>query len=116
MSKNPVVPYAIIAILGISLVIIISYIGVNQREAIQNPDANNVVEESNDPEDIYKSSCAACHGADLTGPPDLTSIGSTYSAEEIQDIINNGRGAMPAGQASPPQAEILAEWLVENYK
>ncbi|WP_368652099.1 cytochrome c550 [Ornithinibacillus sp. 4-3] len=117
MSKNPVVPYAIIAILGIALVIILSYVGVNQREAIQNPEENaDAAEETHDPEEIYQSSCAACHGGDLTGPPDLTAIGSKYSAEEIQDIINNGRGAMPPGQATPPQAEILADWLVENYK
>lgn len=118
MSKNPVVPYAIIAIVGIALVIVLAYIGVNQREAIRNPEANTKVEDATNPEDIYKSSCASCHGGDLTGvsAPSLTEIGSKYSADEIKNIINNGKGSMPAGMATAPQAEELAKWLVENYK
>lgn len=117
MIKNPVVPYAIIAIIGICTVIILSYVGVNQREAIQNPDAAAEAIEAASPEDIYKNSCSACHGAELSGgsAPDLVEIGSKLSEAEIVDIINNGIGSMPPGMATPPQAEELAKWLVENY-
>lgn len=119
MIKNPVVPYAIIAIIGIFTVIVLSYVGVNQREAIQNPEAAaETTETANAPEDIYKNSCAMCHGAELSGgsAPELVQIGSKYSKDEIVDIINNGIGSMPAGMAPPQQADVLAEWLVENYK
>ena len=121
MIKNPVVPYAIIAIIGIFTVIVLSYVGVNQREAIQNPDeaAADTTETADNPEEIYKNSCASCHGAELSGgsAPDLTQVGGKLSADEIVDIINNGTdGGMPPGMATPPQAEALAEWLVENYQ
>ena len=36
MRKNPVIPFAIIAVLGIVAMIIISAAGINQREAIEN--------------------------------------------------------------------------------
>lgn len=116
MSRNPIVPYAIIGILGILLVIIISYLGVNQREAIQNPEAAEeaVVLE---PDEIYSNNCAQCHGDDLTGnsAPDLTQVGSKYSVDEIKDIIINGTDAgMPGGLVDAEQAAILAEWLSEQ--
>lgn len=116
MSKNPVLPYGIIAVLGILAVIIISYVGVDQREARENPEEseNNVEELSG--EDLFKSNCATCHGDDLSGDsaPALTDVGSKLSEEEIEDIIINGTGDMPAGQASNEEAPIIAEWLSEK--
>jgi len=123
MSKNPVVPYAITAILGVLLVIFISYIGVNQREAIEDPEGAVSEEAANedeamtmDADEIYKNSCASCHGGDLTGEsaPDLTEVGSRISEDEIEEIIINGTdGGMPAGLVEDEQAEALAEWLSE---
>ncbi len=115
MSKNPVLPYGIIAVLGILAIIIVSYVGVDQREARENPEEseNNVEELS--AEDLFKNNCAQCHGDDLTGDsaPGLTDVGSKLSAEEIEDIIINGQGAMPPGQASDAEAPVIAEWLSE---
>ncbi|GIP65214.1 cytochrome c-551 [Virgibacillus pantothenticus] len=67
-------------------------------------------------EKIYESNCASCHGADLSGGngPDLTKVGSDYSAEEIADIINNGKGSMPAGMATGDDVQVLADWLAEK--
>lgn len=127
MSRNPVIPYAIIAALGILAVIIISYLGANQRLAIEEDNNDNgeeateEVEEGEtamDAEDIFKNSCANCHGDDLSGEgsnPDLTEVGSRLSAEEIEEIINEGQGDMPAEMASPEEAEVLAEWLEEEH-
>ncbi|HLQ74051.1 MAG TPA: cytochrome c [Bacillota bacterium] len=116
MSKNPVLPYAIIAIVGIFLVIIISYFGVNQREAILNPDEEGATTEAADVDDIYQSNCAACHGAELSGgsAPDLTEVNSSLSEDEIKDIIIEGTdGGMPGGLVDNEQAAELAEWLSE---
>lgn len=117
MSKNPVVPYAIIAIIGVLLVIVLSYVGVNQREAIENPEEANAGETVElNAEEIFKNSCAACHGGDLTGAsaPDLTEVGSKFSEGEIEDIIINGTDAgMPAGLVDNEHAAVLAEWLAE---
>lgn len=117
MSKNPVVPYAIIAVIGILAVIIISYVGVDQKKAIENPDeANGETEEAADPEEIFQNNCASCHGDDLSGDsaPDLTEVGSEHSEEEIEEIINEGTdGGMPGGLVDNEQAAEIAEWLAE---
>ncbi|MFC2947253.1 cytochrome c551 [Virgibacillus sediminis] len=68
-------------------------------------------------EEIYQNNCASCHGGDLSGGagPDLTSVGAEYSAEEIADIIQNGKGSMPAqDQVSAEDRETLANWLAEK--
>lgn len=66
-------------------------------------------------EDAYKSGCASCHGQDLEGGvgPELDAIGSSMSAEEIEEIIIDGVGSMPAGQLTGDDATIVAEWLAE---
>lgn len=124
MKKNPVVPYAIIAIIGIFAVIIISFVGNGQRADMQKAEegGGEATEEaqggetSDDPEAIFESNCASCHGADLSGGmgPDLTKAGSDHSEEEIHDIIMNGKGQMPPGMATEGEADVLAKWLSEK--
>lgn len=123
--RNSVLPYGIIAIVGIFVAIIVFYIGVGQREDIQlaeEGEDTEVVEDgdveegdANDPEAIYASSCAGCHGDDLSGTsgPDLTAVGSSLSKEEIETVINEGQGSMPPALVSPEEAEVLADWLSE---
>ncbi|MFD1038871.1 cytochrome c551 [Virgibacillus byunsanensis] len=67
-------------------------------------------------EAAFESNCASCHGADLSSgsAPDLTQVGSTYSADEIADIIENGQGSMPGGMATGDDVELLANWLAEK--
>ena len=56
------------------------------------------VDETSVGEEIYKNSCAACHGIDgklgAGGAQDLTK--SVLSEDAIKEIISKGRGAMPA--------------------
>lgn len=116
MSRNPVIPYAIIAVVGILAVIIISYVGVNHRNAAE--DNDNVDEAvSLNAEDIYKNQCATCHGDDLSGngAPALSQVGSSLSEDEIRDIIIHGTdNGMPGGLVSNEQAAAIAEWLSER--
>lgn len=124
MKRNAVIPYALIAIIGILTVIVISFVGVNQREDIQKAEEGGGTAEqaqegetTGDPEEIFEANCAACHGADLSGGmgPDLTKVGSDHSADDIMDIIQNGQGSMPAqSQVSAEDAEALAKWLSEK--
>ncbi|WLR46243.1 cytochrome c [Halobacillus litoralis] len=121
MRKNPVIPFAIIAVLGIVVMIIVSAAGINQREAIQNEEEGGGEKHeetaSANPEELFQNQCASCHGGDLGGGagPNLQEVGSRYSAEEINDIIVNGKGsAMPAGLYTGEQATKLAEWLAEK--
>ncbi|MBX0357518.1 cytochrome c [Halobacillus sp. Nhm2S1] len=65
-------------------------------------------------EAVYKNNCAQCHGGELGGGmgPALTEIGSKYSADEIVDIIKNGKGGMPAQKnVSDEDAQLVASWL-----
>ncbi|WP_085991886.1 cytochrome c550 [Oceanobacillus senegalensis] len=121
MKKNPLIPYAIIAVVGVLAVIIISFVGVGQRDAIQQAEEGGTEqsaegEVSTDPEAVFQANCAACHGADLSGGmgPDLTTVGSKYNAEDITGIIQNGKGQMPAVQIPAEEAQLLAEWLSEK--
>lgn len=119
MGRKLVLPYAIIAIIGIVTVIIISYVGVEQRNTIQNPDEGSGEVEELDAEAIFKKTCASCHGGDLAGDsaPGLTDVGSKYSEDEIKTIITEGtegtEGVMPGGLATPEETAELAEWLSE---
>ncbi|WP_373562376.1 cytochrome c551 [Halobacillus litoralis] len=65
-------------------------------------------------EGVYKSNCASCHGGDLEGAmgPALTQVGGKYSADEIVNIIKNGKGQMPAqGDVTDEDAQLVASWL-----
>ncbi|UOQ42497.1 cytochrome c [Halobacillus salinarum] len=124
MKRNPVVPFAIIAVLGIVAMIIISTAGINQKEAIENAEKNGGKTEEQQsggsdasPEELFKAKCATCHGGDLSGGvgPNLQKVGGRYSAEEIQNIIKNGKGSqMPPGLYQGEQAKKIAEWLAKK--
>lgn len=59
-------------------------------------------------------SCIACHGADMSGGGAAPSLlGNELTAEEVAEVIKNGRGAMPAGQfkGTDEELQILAEFI-----
>ena|SRR5690625_1137292 len=120
--KRNILPFGIIAIVGVFIAIIVFYIGVHQRDDIRLAEENGgeqVTEEegevATDPEEIFASSCASCHGDDLSGGagPELTKVGGELSADEINEIIMNGKGSMPGGLVSNEEADLLTEWLSE---
>ncbi|GAB2573189.1 cytochrome c550 [Gracilibacillus alcaliphilus] len=117
MKKNPIIPFALIAVLGILTMIIVSAVGVNQQEKIANGGENGETAEAQDPETLIQS-CIGCHGGDLEGGsgPALQDVSSRLDQDQITDIIINGTdGGMPGGLVTNEEAEVLAEWLVENH-
>ncbi|SFJ45169.1 cytochrome c551 [Halobacillus dabanensis] len=65
-------------------------------------------------EEVYQANCASCHGGELGGGmgPSLTNVGADHSADDIVEIIKNGKGDMPAQkQVSDEDAELVASWL-----
>jgi cytochrome c551 len=67
-------------------------------------------------EDVYKKSCASCHGDDLSGAvgPSLEKVGADHSVDDIKNIIENGQGSMPAGLVSGDDEQAVAEWLATH--
>ncbi|WP_010647600.1 cytochrome c551 [Oceanobacillus massiliensis] len=67
-------------------------------------------------EEVFQANCSACHGADLSGGagPDLTQVGSRYSADEIADIVTNGKGNMPPVNVTGDDLDALSTWLAEQ--
>lgn len=125
MKNNPVIPYAIIAVIGILLVVVISVAGIDQRKAIedegkkggekqeQKKDNSQAGKTTTDPSKIFQSNCASCHGQDLSGGmgPALKKVGSRYSKKEIKGIIKSGPGAMPPSVIKGKKADAVAKWL-----
>jgi len=119
--KRNVLPFGIIAIVGIFVAVIVFYIGVHQRADIQAEQSGETGEETeemaaSEPEEIYANKCSSCHGDDLSGEmvPDLTKVGADLSVDEIEDVIVNGKGSMPPGLAVGEETKALAEWLSEH--
>ncbi|MCC5893136.1 cytochrome c, partial [Exiguobacterium sp.] len=91
----------------------LSYFGVNQaQQAAEGPAMTEM-----NPEELYAAQgCTGCHGGNLEGGvgPALTGVGERLSADEITNIIVNGKGSMPGGLASAEEADILTTWLLEQ--
>ncbi|HJV45018.1 MAG TPA: cytochrome c [Bacillota bacterium] len=64
-------------------------------------------------DNTFKQNCAACHGVDLKGAvgPDLTKVGSRLNKDQILEVINKGRNAMPGGVIKGADADAVATWL-----
>lgn len=123
MNRNPLIPFALIAILGIVLTVVVSFWGLNNADkmlAAQEQGGQAPTEEAapaaDDPEGMFKASCASCHGQNLEGGvgPDLTQVGGRLSADEIANVINNGKNAMPPGIVDAEKAGKIAAWLAEK--
>lgn len=74
-------------------------------------------EQASGPEKLYQNYCASCHGQNLEGNmgPELKGVGDNMSKEDIELIIEKGRGQMPAqNRVSPEDRTSLAEWLVKQ--
>lgn len=117
MKRSALLPYGIIAVLGIFGMIVLGGVGLSQNEHAEG--AGQEAEVDLNPESIYNNNCMICHGGDLTGGmgPSLINLGEKYSFEEVADIINNGIDgtAMTGDYANKEQAEVLADWLLNEH-
>ncbi|WP_017755814.1 c-type cytochrome [Calidifontibacillus oryziterrae] len=127
MNRNPLIPFAIIAVIAIIATIGMSYYGLNNAdkllaamEAGETETAETDTAAADDPEGLYKVNCAACHGQNLEGGVGLPldTIGSKLSAEEIANIITNGQVGdsimPPMPQVDDATKEQISTWLAEK--
>jgi cytochrome c550 len=116
MNRNPILPFILIMVFGIGLMFFLSFKGLGDHEQLakdlEGGEEAPTEQVAANPEDIYKQSCAGCHGSAYEGGmgPALKGIGK--SQEEIKEILTNGLpGGMPAGLVQGEQADAMAEWL-----
>ena len=86
MKRNPLIPFGIIAVLGIVLVIVLSIWGgntVQERKAAEKGGTEQK-QTAQKPEKIFAENCTACHGQNLEGGagPNLQHIGAKLSKEQ----------------------------------
>ncbi|MFS0786295.1 cytochrome c [Shouchella sp. 1P09AA] len=119
MKGRPLIPFAIIALLGIVLMVAMSAIGVDQRASMDEEEEEPV--EIGDPveygQGIVESSCISCHANDLGGTasaPAINDLEGELSHDEIVDIVTNGQGNMPAFGSSlqPEEIDAVADYLL----
>jgi cytochrome c550 len=117
MNRNPLIPFALIIVFGIGLMVAFSFIGLdNMKEMAEEKEGGGQKTEdvaNAKPEDIFKQSCASCHGQNFEGGagPSLKGVGDKLSVDEIKETIKNGRGAMPSGLVPEEKLDEMAEWV-----
>ncbi|MCL6452790.1 MAG: cytochrome c [Alicyclobacillus sp.] len=68
---------------------------------------------------VYENGCITCHGDNLQGGigPSLRHVGSQRSVAQMERLIDNGSGPMPAYRLpgdeilTAAQVQAVAEWL-----
>ncbi|GAE30690.1 cytochrome c551 [Halalkalibacter hemicellulosilyticusJCM 9152] len=121
MKGKPLLPFAVTAIVGILLMVALSFWAMDQRAQM---DSDEEAEEEiviDDPivagEELYSRSCISCHGGDLSGTsgPALNALEGHLTAEEIVNIIHTGPGTMPAfDNLSDLEADAIAQYLLSE--
>ncbi|MFN2745298.1 MULTISPECIES: cytochrome c550 [Bacillus] len=119
MNRNPLIPFLLIAIMGIALVFFLSFKGLNDAKEIAG-EGNKTAEESKadaSPEEIYKANCVTCHGENYEGVsgPKLKGVGDHMDTAAIKEKIQKGGNGMPAGLVPPEKLDEMAKW-VSNIK
>lgn len=120
MKRNPLIPFGILAIVGILLVTFISFYGAhqfNQAAEKKNGGSQKQAATAKTPEQIFQSSsCIGCHGKNLEGGagPNLQHAGSKWSKDKILNQIKNGGNGMPGGLLSAADAQKVADWLAKK--
>src|SRR5699024_8738541 len=89
-----------------------------ENGASEEPANNNNGEtvDAGEAEDIYKESCASCHGGDLEGGAGPALEDNGHSADEIETIVEEGQPGMTAGLVSGDDLRVLADWLTQQQK
>jgi quinoprotein glucose dehydrogenase len=68
---------------------------------------------------VYAATCAACHGADRRGKdraPSLIGVNTRFSADQLYQIIEHGRGFMPSLSNLPPaEKDAVVAYLLGRH-
>lgn len=117
--KNPVIPFIVIMVFGIVLIFGLSFKGLgDEKDQAKNGGTNNAKTENvaaSNPESIYKSTCASCHGDQYQGVvgPTLKGVGKKLSVAQIKEILTTGKNNknMPPNLVPADKADAMAKWV-----
>lgn len=127
MQKNAIVPYILIMAFGIGLIFFLSLEGANNQEEIaaehaeeeggtggeeQGNDGGSTDSAEFDPEAQAQQSCVSCHGSSYEGGVGPSLVDTELDQAGIEDIIANGKGAMPGGLIEEENIPAMAEWIL----
>ena len=124
MNRNPIIPFLLIIFFGVGLVFLLSSYGANKSDeggedvATEQQEGGEDAASSGDfdAEGFAKQSCASCHGQDYSGAMGPALKGTGLSEDEFQDIVRNGKNAMPAhseDQISDDDMKVLYQYFTE---
>jgi cytochrome c550 len=119
MNRNPLIPFVLIMVFGIGLMFAFSFIGLdNAKEMAEGENGEGKTTENvadAKPEEIYQQSCISCHGQNYEGGvgPALTGVGDRLSADDIKEVLKNGRGSMPPGLVPEEKIDEMVQWVSE---
>lgn len=122
MKGRPLMPFLLTAILGVLLMLAMSFYGLNLKQAAEAGEVEEEVTEIEDPiaagEEFVQKSCIGCHGNELQGAsgPALDALEGKLSDAEIVDIIIKGQGGMPPMPYNEVEAQAIATYLLEISK
>jgi len=111
MKRNALIPFALIMVFGIGLIFALSLIGMTSNEA---SGGNGKTPVAMTPQEIYSQKCFQCHGDNFEGlsGPSLLGVGERLSAEEIREVVKNGKSLMPGGLVPDGNLDQMVEWLM----
>lgn len=118
MQKNPIVPFILIFAFGIGLIFFLSIHGVEKKQEIaeghEEGDTEEVADGGDfDPEAVAQGKCISCHGGDLAGNGAIPGlVGTDLSADEIKEVIANGKGNMPPNLVEEENLDAMAEYIL----
>src|SRR5690625_7625353 len=76
---------------------------------------NGETVDAGEAEDIYKESCASCHGGDHEGEDGNVLEDNGHCADEIETIVEEGQPGMLAGVVAVDDVHVRTDWLYSVY-
>ncbi len=103
-------------LLGTSLVLAACGGDDSSDEPANGGEDNSTTADAGQEAKLFEQKCSSCHGQNLEGGvgPELKTVGSKLSKEEIETIIVEGKGSMPKGLLTGDDASAVAAWLAEK--
>ena len=89
MKRNPLIPFALIAALGIIVMFVFSFQGLNKSKELADAKWREAAQTASKPEDIVKQSCTSCHGDQLQGAvgPNLQKLVGNFQRMKLKKFF-----------------------------